>query len=57
MSAIRGTGVIQDAMVIIDGPTDGRVFLAYTERCLAYRCDAVTLSWWTTRRRQDRGDV
>ncbi|MEM6505316.1 MAG: hypothetical protein AAF711_07595 [Planctomycetota bacterium] len=57
MSAIRSTGVIQDTVVIIDGPMDGRVFLAYTERCLARRCDAVTLSWWTTRRRQGRGDV
>lgn len=35
LSAIRASGVIHDATVIIDGPIDGDTFTAYTQRCLA----------------------
>ena len=35
LSAIRSTGVIQDASVVFDGPTDAIVFRGYVERCLA----------------------
>ena len=35
LSAIRCTGVIEDASIIFDGPTDAIVFRGYIERCLA----------------------
>lgn len=45
LSAIRSTGVIRDATVIVDGPMDGSTFLAYTEQCLApsLRCGDVVV--------------
>ncbi len=35
LSAIRCTGVIEDASVVFDGPTDAIVFRGYVEQCLA----------------------
>jgi len=35
LSAIRLHGVIQDATVLLDGPMNSTVFLAYTQQCLA----------------------
>ncbi|MEM8737922.1 MAG: IS630 family transposase [Planctomycetota bacterium] len=35
LSAIRSTGVIQDATVVVDGAMDSAVFMAYAEQCLA----------------------
>lgn len=35
LSAIRSTGVMRDATVLIDGTVDGAVFLSYVEHCLA----------------------
>ena len=35
LSAIRCTGVIEDASIIFDGPTDAIVFRGYVEQCLA----------------------
>ena len=35
LSAIRAEGVIKDATVLVDGPMDGPMFLAYVEQCLA----------------------
>ncbi len=35
LSAIRCTGVIQDASIVFDGPTDAIVFRSYVEQCLA----------------------
>lgn len=35
LSAMRADGVMQDATVVVDGPVDGSVFLAYVEHCLA----------------------
>jgi len=35
LSAIRCTGVIQQASVVFDGPTDAIVFRSYVEQCLA----------------------
>ena len=45
LSAIRSTGVIRDATVIIDGPIDGDTFLAYTEQCLvpSLRCGNIVV--------------
>ena len=35
LSAIRTTGVLRDATVLIDGAVNGEIFLAYTQQCLA----------------------
>lgn len=35
LSAIRSTGVMQDATVVVDGAMDAAVFTAYAEQCLA----------------------
>ena len=35
LSAIRCTGVIEDASIVFDGPTDAIVFRSYVEQCLA----------------------
>ena len=35
LSAIRSTGVISEASIVFDGPTDATVFLSYVEQCLA----------------------
>lgn len=35
LSAIRSTGVIQNASIVFDGPTDALVFRGYVEDCLA----------------------
>ena len=35
LSAIRCTGVIEDASIVFDGPTDALVFRGYVEQCLA----------------------
>jgi transposase len=35
LSAIRCTGVMQEASVMFDGPTDAIVFRSYVEQCLA----------------------
>ena len=35
LSAIRSTGVIQEASIVFDGPTDATVFRSYAEQCLA----------------------
>ena len=35
LSAIRSTGVIRDASVVFDGPTDSNLFRSYVEQCLA----------------------
>ena len=35
ISALRCTGVIPEATMIFDGPTDATVFRGYVERCLA----------------------
>lgn len=35
LSAIRCTGVIEEASVVFDGPTDALVFRSYVEQCLA----------------------
>lgn len=35
LSAIRCTGVIKDASIVFDGPTDAIVFRSYVEQCLA----------------------
>jgi len=35
LSAIRSTGVIEDASIVFNGPTDATVFRSYAERCLA----------------------
>ena len=35
LSAIRCTGVIEDASIVFDGPTDAFVFRSYVEQCLA----------------------
>ncbi len=35
LSAIRSTGVIPEASIVFDGPTDATVFLSYVEQCLA----------------------
>ena len=35
LSAIRCTGVIEEASVVFDGPTDAIVFRSYVEQCLA----------------------
>ena len=35
LSAIRTTGVMQDATVVVDGAMDAAVFTAYAEQCLA----------------------
>ena len=35
LSAIRCTGVIEDACIVFDGPTDAIVFRGYVEQCLA----------------------
>ena len=35
LSAIRCTGVIENASIVFDGPTDAIVFRGYVERCLA----------------------
>lgn len=35
LSAIRSTGVIQEASIVFDGPTDAIVFRSYVEQCLA----------------------
>jgi transposase len=35
ISALRCTGVIPEATMVFDGPTDGTVFRGYVEQCLA----------------------
>ena len=35
LSAIRSTGVIEEASIVFDGPTDAIVFRGYVEQCLA----------------------
>lgn len=35
LSAIRSTGVIQEASIVFDGATDALVFQSYVEECLA----------------------
>ena len=35
LSAIRSTGVIQEASIVFDGPTDAIGFRSYVEQCLA----------------------
>ena len=35
LSAIRCTGVIEEASIVFDGPTDAIVFRSYVEQCLA----------------------
>ncbi len=35
LSAIRSTGVMKDASIVFDGPTDAVVFRSYVEQCLA----------------------
>lgn len=35
LSAIRCTGVIAEASIVFDGPTDANVFRGYVEQCLA----------------------
>lgn len=35
LSAIRCAGVIEDASIVFDGPTDAIVFRGYVEQCLA----------------------
>lgn len=35
ISAIRCTGVIREATMVFDGPTNGMIFRGYVERCLA----------------------
>jgi len=35
LSAIRSTGVMKDASIVFDGPTDAMVFRGYVEQCLA----------------------
>ncbi|MCH7840645.1 MAG: transposase [Planctomycetes bacterium] len=35
LSAIRCTGVIEEASIVFDGPTDAIVFRSYAEQCLA----------------------
>lgn len=35
LSAIRSTGVIEDATVVVDGAMDSAVFTDYAEQCLA----------------------
>jgi len=35
ISAIRCTGVIEEATLLIDGPMNSATFLGYVERCLA----------------------
>ena len=35
LSAIRSTGVVREATVIFDGPTDAILFRSYVEQCLA----------------------
>ncbi len=35
LSAIRSTGVVQDASIVFDGPTDALVFRGCAEQCLA----------------------
>ncbi len=48
LGAIRVSGVIQDASVVIDGPMNSDTFLAYTQQCLARRCGPATSWRWTT---------
>jgi transposase len=35
LSAIRGDGVIREATTLVEGATDGPIFLAYVQQCLA----------------------
>lgn len=35
ISAIRGTGVIPEASIVFDGPTNATIFRGYVEQCLA----------------------
>lgn len=35
LSAIRRTGVMKDASIVFDGPTDATLFRGYVEQCLA----------------------
>lgn len=35
LSAIRRTGVMREASIVFDGPTDATVFRSYVEQCLA----------------------
>lgn len=35
LSAIRSTGVIEEASIVFDGPTDAIVFRSYVQQCLA----------------------
>jgi len=35
LSAMRCTGVMEDASIVFDGPTDAIVFRSYVEQCLA----------------------
>lgn len=39
ISALRCTGVIPQATMVFDGPTDGMVFRGYVEQCLAPALD------------------
>ena len=39
ISALRCTGVIPEATMVFDGPTDGTVFRGYVEQCLAPALD------------------
>lgn len=45
LSAIRTTGVIEDATVVVDGAMDAAVFTAYAEQCLApsLRCGDIVV--------------
>ena len=35
LSAIRRTGVLKEASIVFDGPTDATIFRSYVEQCLA----------------------
>ena len=35
LSAMRCTGIMKEASIVFDGPTDGMVFRGYVEECLA----------------------
>jgi len=44
LSAIRATGVIKEASILFDGPTNAMIFRSYVEECLAPACRKAT-SW------------
>lgn len=35
LSAIRSTGIVKEASIVFDGPTDATIFRGYVEECLA----------------------